>query len=132
MRLERIWLSVLTAICLALIVVLGLAREQQMHVASFDLKQTVKLFSEQVARQKNLNPTERQQEAVRFSQALETTLDDYGKAHHVIIFVAPAVITGAKDLTPEIQAAIAKKMRAASEPSSGAQPMLAVPKRSVK
>ncbi|HDF5691325.1 TPA: TrbI F-type domain-containing protein [Klebsiella variicola] len=41
-------------------------------------------------------------------------LTDWQRHHDVIILVAPAVVAGAPDITPEIQADVAKRMSAVS------------------
>ncbi|WP_181962189.1 TrbI F-type domain-containing protein, partial [Klebsiella pneumoniae] len=50
----------------------------------------------------------------RFSAALNGALTDWQRYHDVIILVAPAVVAGAPDITPEIQADVAKRMSAVS------------------
>lgn len=45
----------------------------------------------------------------RFMQTLSTQLQEYQRDHNVLITVAPAVVSGAADITGEIQSAVAQK-----------------------
>ncbi|EKS6740432.1 type-F conjugative transfer system protein TrbI [Enterobacter ludwigii] len=86
---------------------------RQQEVVTFDMQGTVNSFMAQLSHQ---HPGE---EAVkkttgRFNAALNGALTDWQRHHDVIILVAPAVVAGAPDITPEIQADVAKRMSAAS------------------
>lgn len=45
-------------------------------------------------------------------QTLSTELQEYQRDHNVLILVTPAVVSGAADITGEIQSAVAQKMAA--------------------
>lgn len=82
-------------------------------VVQFDLKGTVNLFTAQLAQDKHLNAADAQSMTAAFSGALTTSVKQYAKAHHVVVLVAPAVMSGAPDVTPAIQALTKSNMRSA-------------------
>ncbi len=47
----------------------------------------------------------------QFSRALNTRLNAYAKAHHVLVLSASQVLAGENDITPQIEEAIAYDMR---------------------
>lgn len=81
-------------------------------VVTFGMKATVDAFFDR-ASQKSLSEAQSEQLAARFTQTLNATLNAYQQQHQVIILVSPAVVTGAPDITAEIQQQVARKMREA-------------------
>jgi conjugal transfer pilin signal peptidase TrbI len=84
-------------------------------VVSVDVRSTIDAFTKQSAEQQ-LSNTQREQLAERFSQALDASLQEYQTKHRVIILVKAAVISGTKDITPQIQQSVSAKMRQVTEP----------------
>ena len=78
----------------------------------FDMKGTIDAFRQQSA----LNPLTKEAAEVltnRFSRALNNSLSDWQQHHSALILVKGAVVNGAEDITPEIQADIARQMKEA-------------------
>ncbi len=78
----------------------------------FDMKGTIDAFRQQSA----LNPLTKEAAEVltnRFSNALNNSLSDWQQHHSALILVKGAVVNGAEDITPEIQADIARQMKEA-------------------
>lgn len=46
----------------------------------------------------------------KFNEALDKAIKEYTANHNVVIFVSPAVVNGAEDITQRIQSTIAEKM----------------------
>lgn len=84
------------------------------RVVAFDMKKTLDSFMDSVS-QKPLTEAQSKALSDRFNQALEQSLADYQKQHHVVILVSPAVVQGAPDVTRKIQTDIARRMKGAQE-----------------
>ncbi|MEG2568260.1 MAG: type-F conjugative transfer system protein TrbI [Acinetobacter sp.] len=52
----------------------------------------------------------------RFMRTLSTELQEYQRRHDALILVSPAVVSGAADITGEIQSAVATKMAEGGTP----------------
>lgn len=114
-RLLLVQLAVLTLLNLALCSWIVFHRAAP--TVSFDMKGTLDQFMAQAASQ-TLTEAQSAQLGERFSQALEASLADYQAEHRALILVSASVVGGAPDITPQIQHAIAKRMRS----SPGAAP----------
>ena len=80
-------------------------------IVIFDLKGTYKTYLKQAA-QRHLAAAQMEQSGKHFAAALSYSLESYQKSHpNHTLFVKPAVLSGAKDVTPEIQQLIAKRMQ---------------------
>jgi len=77
-------------------------------LASFDLKGATKLFVKQVS-SAHLSKAKQALHAKRFSRVLKQTLNEYAKAHNLIILVKGAVLAG-PDITPQIERQVALNM----------------------
>lgn len=75
------------------------------------MKGTVDQFTDQAGAQ-SLNEAQMSVLTERFMQTLSTQLQEYQRDHNVLILVTPAVVSGAADITGEIQSAVAQKMAA--------------------
>ena len=98
------------SIILNSLVTVALIKANETKFVSFDMKETVDIFSRQVVEQKNSEQTV-QSLTVKFNKSMQSVLGDYSKNNHVIILVKPAVIEGAQDVTPELQRKIAMMMQ---------------------
>ncbi|EOZ9391145.1 type-F conjugative transfer system protein TrbI [Enterobacter cancerogenus] len=122
-RRQRRWRRIATSVAavsgilllLNLWLMVSIFCSQQQEVVTFDMQGTVNSFMAQLSHQ---HPGEERVKNTksRFSAALNGALTDWQRHHDVIILVAPAVVAGAADITPEIQADVAKRMSAASAP----------------
>lgn len=112
--LHRRTVFITVAIALALALSAGVSawvvKAMQPDYVVFDMKGTIDTFRQQTAQ------TPLQKEAIealttRFSSALETSLTGWQAKHGGLILVKGAVVSGAVDITPEIQADIARQMQ---------------------
>ncbi|PSB85967.1 TrbI F-type domain-containing protein [Photobacterium damselae] len=70
-------------------------------MAVFDLKGVISDYSQELSTM-NLSDEEVARRSRQFSFLVEATLNRYSTANNTTIFVEPAVIQGAKNITPEI------------------------------
>jgi conjugal transfer pilin signal peptidase TrbI len=112
LRRHTLVITVVAALTLALSagVSAGLVKAMQPDYVVFDMKGTIDTFRQQTAQ------TPLQKEAIealttRFSSALEASLTAWQAKHGGLILVKGAVVSGAVDITPEIQADIARQMQ---------------------
>lgn len=84
-------------------------------VVSFDMKSTVDQFTDQAGAQ-SLDEGQTTALTERFMRTLSTELQEYQRRHDVLILVSPAVVSGAADITGEIQGAVAAKMAEGGTP----------------
>ena len=89
---------------------IALIKVNETKFVTFDMKDTVDIFSRQVVEQKNSEQAV-QSLTVKFNKSMQKVLGDYSQSHHVVILVKPAVIEGAQDVTPELQRKIAMMMQ---------------------
>ena len=88
------------------------AKAVQPDYVVFDMKGTIDTFQQQTAQQ----PVEKEALATltkRFGAALDASLSDWQAAHGGVILVKGAVVSGVTDITPAIQADIARQMQGA-------------------
>lgn len=90
-------------------ITLLLMQWQQPETVSVDLTGTVNSFVSQAAGQQ-LDEAQMLGLTARFNAALSASLTDWQQANRAVILVAPAVVSGARDITAEIQAAVARRM----------------------
>lgn len=84
------------------------------RLVTFDMKKTLDSFMDSVS-QKPLTEAQSKALSERFNDALEKSLADYQRQHHVVILVSPAVVQGAPDVTRKIQTEIARRMKGGRE-----------------
>ncbi|TDS84834.1 conjugal transfer pilin signal peptidase TrbI [Rahnella sp. BIGb0236] len=87
---------------------------QQPVTVAFDMKGTVDQFMTQTA-QHQLTQGQSDALTLRFTTALDVSLYDYQRRHDALILVTPSVVTGAKDITADIQRDVARQMRTAKD-----------------
>ncbi|ECY3272058.1 type-F conjugative transfer system protein TrbI [Salmonella enterica subsp. enterica serovar Hermannswerder] len=80
-------------------------------VVSFDMKKTLDQFTEQ-AGARSLDEPQTKALTERFMASLDAELQDWQRRHNVLILVTPAVVSGAADITDEIQTGVAHRMAA--------------------
>lgn len=88
------------------------AKTVQPDYVVFDMKGTIDTFRQQTAQQ----PVEKgalETLTKRFGAALNASLSDWQAAHGGVILVKGAVVAGVTDITPVIQADIARQMQVA-------------------
>lgn len=78
-------------------------------VVSFDMKKTLDQFTEQAGAQSLDEPLTKAL-TERFMTSLNAELLDWQRRHDVLILVTPAVVSGAVDITDEIQVGVAQRM----------------------
>ncbi|EOC1314868.1 type-F conjugative transfer system protein TrbI [Cronobacter turicensis] len=79
-------------------------------IVVFDMKGTIDLFVQQSAQQK-MNEMQMQDLTRKFNAALTGSLQDWQDSHHAVILIAPAVVSEQRNITDEIRADIARRMR---------------------
>ncbi|NEK83955.1 MAG: type-F conjugative transfer system protein TrbI [Pantoea ananatis] len=107
-------------ISLAALLLLGLnagisiliSSNYQQETVEFDMKGTIDTFTQQSA-QAQLTKEAAEALTRRFSSALESSLNAWKQKHGGVILVKGAVVSGAHDITPEIQSEIARQMQGA-------------------
>ena len=109
--LRNLLLVAATVLCVNAAVTSLLISWRTPTVVSFDMKGTVDQFTDQAGAQ-SLNEAQMSVPTERFMQTLSTELQEYQRDHNVLILVTPAVVSGAADITGEIQSAVAQKMAA--------------------
>lgn len=87
------------------------AQAVQPDYVVFDMKGTIDTFRQQTA-QSALDKERLAALTKRFGSALDASLSDWQVAHGGVILVKGAVVAGVTDITPAIQADIARQMQA--------------------
>jgi conjugal transfer pilin signal peptidase TrbI len=80
-------------------------------VVTFDMKGTIDRFMDQSSR-KNLDETTSRALTDRFTSNLNRSIGDWQASHRALILVTPAVVSGARDITRDVQQDVARKMQA--------------------
>lgn len=80
-------------------------------VVSFDMKKTLDQFTEQAGAQ-SLDEPQTKAMTARFMTSLNAELQSWQYRHDALILVTPAVVSGAADITVEIQTGVAQRMAA--------------------
>lgn len=88
------------------------AKAVQPDYVVFDMKGTIDTFRQQTAQQP-LEKAVLETLTKRFGAALDASLSDWQAAHGGVILVKGAVVAGVTDITPVIQADIARQMQGA-------------------
>lgn len=112
--LRNLLLVAATIVCINAAVTSLLISWRTPSVVTFDMKSTIDQFTEQAGAQ-SLNEEQTTDLTERFMQTLSTELQDYQRRHDALILVTPAVVSGAADITGDIQSAVAEKMVAGGE-----------------
>ncbi|EBS1326615.1 type-F conjugative transfer system protein TrbI [Salmonella enterica subsp. enterica serovar Muenchen] len=112
--LRNLLLVAITIVCINAAVTSLLISWRTPTVVSFDMKGTVDQFTDQAGMQ-SLNEAQTTDLTERFMRTLSTELQDYQRRHDALILVTQAVVSGAADITGDIQSAVAEKMAAGGE-----------------
>ncbi|ELU8076041.1 type-F conjugative transfer system protein TrbI [Salmonella enterica] len=96
-------------------ITLLLIQWQQPETVSVDLTGTVNSFVNQAAGQQ-LDEAQVQALTARFHTVLRASLTDWQQTNRAVVLVAPAVVGGARDITAEIQAEVARQMAEGGNP----------------
>ncbi|PXV72220.1 MULTISPECIES: type-F conjugative transfer system protein TrbI [Pantoea] len=112
----RLCCAVLLAVACAGISVLA-CRLAQPDTVVFDMRGTVNAFKQQSA-QMTLTPERAASLTTRFNNALQSSLADWQQAHNAVVLEKGAVVSEVQDITPVIQADIARQMQGA-QPAGG-------------
>ncbi|UXK14279.1 type-F conjugative transfer system protein TrbI (plasmid) [Erwinia pyrifoliae] len=78
-------------------------------VVTLDMKGTIDRFMDQSSR-KNLDEATSRALTERFTSNLNRSIEDWQASHHALILVTPAVVSGASDITVDIQKSVAQRM----------------------
>lgn len=89
------------------------------RIVEFDIYDTIHTFQSDLA-QTDLSDEKREQEIKRFTQTLDVVVAEYAKQHSVVVLVSPAVISGVKDATRDIQDALLQALKAQNNKQAGA------------
>jgi len=72
------------------------------EIVEFDINDTVTAFEYNLA-QSSLSDEKRLSEIKRFTQTLDETVAQYAHENNVTVLVSPAIVSGATDVTKDIQ-----------------------------
>ncbi len=81
------------------------------ETVTFDMKGTIDRFMDQSSR-KHFDEATSRALTERFTTNLNRSIEDWQTSHHALILVTPAVVSGARDITRDIQQDVARKMQA--------------------
>lgn len=109
--LRNLLLVAATILCMNAAVTTLLIHWRMPAVVSFDMKKTLDQFTEQ-AGARSLDETQMTALTERFMTSLNAELQDWQHRHDALILVTPAVVSGAADITDEIQSGVAHRMAA--------------------
>lgn len=109
--LRSLLLVATTILCVNAAVTSLLIRWHAPTVVSFDMKSTLDQFAEQAGAQ-SLDEPQTTALTERFMASLSAELQDWQRHHDALILVTPAVVSGATDITDEIQTGVAHRMAA--------------------
>lgn len=102
----------------ALILTVGFALfspvTRQPSIVEYDMNETVARFHESIG-QSELTDDQRAQEIARFSQTLDDVVREYATNNHVVIFVSPAIVSGAVNATQEIEQLLLQALQAQND-----------------
>mgnify|MGYP003286744384 CR=1 FL=1 len=107
--LRNLLLVAVTILCMNAAVTSLLISWRTPTVVSFDMKGTIDHFTDQAGEQ-SLDEGQTKALTDRFMRTLITELQDYQERHDALILVTPAVVSGASDITDEIQSGVAQRM----------------------
>ncbi|WP_261643031.1 type-F conjugative transfer system protein TrbI [Erwinia mallotivora] len=89
-----------------------IATHTQRDAVVFDMRGTIDAFKQQSA-QRELDENSARALTQRFSQALDGSLLAWQQSHNALVLTAGAVVSPVQDITPVIQADIARRMQEA-------------------
>ena len=74
-------------------------------IVEFDINHTISTFEQDIANS-TLSDEKREAEIQRFTRTLDRVVKQYAKDNNVTVLVSPAIVSGAEDVTTEIQQAL--------------------------
>jgi len=101
-------LQMLSGILGAIIVQIALVHSNP-QIVTVDITSIVKSFENELLQQK-LSQTDMTEKVTRFSNAMNSTITEFGNDNHKILVIKDAVISGGKDETDSIKQMIKKRM----------------------
>lgn len=107
--LRNLLLVAATILCINAAVTTLLISWRTPVVVSFDMKKTLDQFTEQAGAQ-SLDEPQTKALTERFMTSLNAELQDWQRRHDALVLVTPAVVSGAGDITDEIQTGVAYRM----------------------
>lgn len=102
------------ALILAVGLTLFLPVTRQPSIVEYDINETVARFHESIGKSE-LTDEQREQEITRFSQTLDEVVREYARNNHVVIFVSPAIVSGAVNASQEIEQLLLQALQAQNE-----------------
>ncbi|MED7793162.1 type-F conjugative transfer system protein TrbI [Klebsiella aerogenes] len=112
--LRSLLLVAFSILCLNAGITSALIYWQTPETVTFDMKGTIDRFTGQLTAQ-DLDEGKVKALTARFTTALATTLQTWQQSHDALILVQPAVVGGARDITPDIQSRVAEAMSVSEE-----------------
>lgn len=101
--------SILWLVTLGVMITLWVTREPS--VVEYDINETVASFHQSIG-QSELSDEQREKEITRFTQTLDDVVQQYAIDNHVVVLVSPAVVSGAVNVTQEIQQSLLQTLQA--------------------
>jgi len=96
-------------VTLSVMITLWVTREPS--VVEYDINETVASFHQSIG-QSELSDEQREKEITRFTQTLDDVVQQYAIDNHVLVLVSPAVVSGAVNVTQEIQQSLLQTLQA--------------------
>lgn len=84
------------------------------RIVEFDINDTVSQFHYNIG-QTDLSNEKRETEIRRFTDTLQQVVNDYAVKNKVVVLVSPAVVSGAKDVSHDIQQALLAALKAQND-----------------
>lgn len=101
--------SMLWLVMLGVMITLWVTREPS--IVEYDINETVASFHQSIG-QSELSDEQRKKEITRFTQTLDDVVQQYAQDNHVVVLVSPAVVSGAVNITKEIQQSLLQTLQA--------------------
>lgn len=103
--LNRMFLPLILCACLLSIGATFAAHHAKKEIVEFDINDTIATFQQNLT-ESQLSDEKRDSEIQRFTQTLEEVVKQYAAEHNVIVLVSPAIVSGAENVTQDIQLAL--------------------------
>lgn len=92
-------------------VIIALWMTRKPSIVEYDINETVASFHQSIG-QSELSEEQREKEITRFTQTLDEVVHQYAIENHVVVLVSPAVVSGAVNVTQEIQQSLLNTLQA--------------------
>lgn len=90
------------------------------EIVEFDMNHTITTFEQDIAKS-HLSDAQREVEIQRFTRTLDNVVKQYALDNKVTILVSPAIVSGARDVTANIQHALLDALHAQNEAKQTSQ-----------